>query len=462
MKRTIFTALCALMTLATFAQTEKVMRVHKTDGSVVEYHVGALRDISFTGKAIINDDDYTQISKLDLAIQNNAINIDMTAKFSFDDPFITGQIYREDWGILYSTSPDVTVENGTLLELKSPFTDVDNLSSHSVSFRVGESVDPYDYSDRNKEGVYVDLDYNTTYYFRSYVYRPAIDDLYEEQYFYSAVKSVDTGKPSMSFYGVEDIPANAAEVGYILPTEEAWIAFEELHPEFSLSNWNNKEAITKKWNEYLTPERINNLKLQCSEVYECLEGTLYVLYNVGEDFFNYLVEYYSKEYTISGYTENLDVATNTTGTYIECDASWNVPGNGYWKYTADEKKNPSIEIPLTKCMLASYYYKIEITLAPNTEPEETLPAKVTSRIQYDAGGSKNITSKYETNPNECSIITIDSLEVSTFTEASLLISSDMNTSTSSRNPDRNKFLPILRVAQIKVTPYKKENTESIE
>ena len=109
MKRTIFTALCALMTLGASAQTEKVMRVHMTDGTVKEYHVGALRDFSFTGLAVVSDDDYTQISQLDLVMEGYEINFDITANFGFDDPYITGSRYGQDWGILYSTSPDVTV-----------------------------------------------------------------------------------------------------------------------------------------------------------------------------------------------------------------------------------------------------------------------------------------------------------------------------------------------------------------
>ena len=61
MKRTILLAvLCMVCTIGLFAQKEKVVRIHKTDGTVVEYHAAAIRDFSFSGKAIVNDGDYTE------------------------------------------------------------------------------------------------------------------------------------------------------------------------------------------------------------------------------------------------------------------------------------------------------------------------------------------------------------------------------------------------------------------
>lgn len=451
MKRTIFISLCLLFSLCSFAQKEKMVRIHKTDGTVIEYPVYSISHFDFEGKAVVNDDDYTQIKNLSLILEDTLININISAAFN-GGPYASPSTYRKDWGILYSTSPNITIKNGTLIDL-SKYQDIDSVK-YGRTFIFGENVPFVGQNERQNVGSHSELDYNTTYYFRSYVRREANNGIYEEEYFYSKEKSTHTGNPPMKYYGVNaTLPENVSKTGYIHPTEEAWAAFDKQHPYFSLSEWQGKEAIIKNWNEYLTPQRINALKSQCNVKHECIEGPLYIADNIGEDFCNYLLNSYGKEYTQSGYSEKLDESTNTTGTYVECDASWNVPGNGYWKYIAEDKKNPSIEIPLNKHMLANHYYKIEITLAPSTEPEETLPAKVTSRIQYKAGGGKGIVSKFETNANECSVITIDQLEAPTFTEASIHISSDMNTSTSSRNPDRNKFLPILRIAQIKITPY---------
>ena len=443
MKRIFYTALCALMTLGVSAQTEKVMRVHKTDGTVMEYHVAALRDFSFTGMAVVSDDDYTQISKLDLVMEGNEINIDVTANFGFDDQYITGTRYGQDWGILYSTSPDVTLENGTLVELKSPLNSTNAPSSHYVSFRMGESVRDWEYN-YNEEGVNVYLEYATTYYFRSFVYRPAIGDLYEEQYFYSAVKSVEVGNPSMSLYGASILPGYVAEKGYVFPSSSAWSGFDELYPYFE--GYRYDEIFAAHWNDYLTPERYEALKAQCTTVHECAEGKLYLLDTIGEEFLDSLLGVYAVEYTMSGYTALLDELTHTVGTYVECDASWNVPGNGYWKYTADEKKNPSIQIQLSKDMLANYRYKVELTLAPNTDPEETLPSKVTVKIFYDTGGV-TIANRLVTNVGECTVITTDELVSNSFGEACIEILSDMKI-----GPEGKKYSPILRVAQIKVIP----------
>ena len=447
MKRIFYTALCALMTLGASAQTEKVMRVHMTDGTVKEYHVGALRDFSFTGLAVVSDDDYTQISQLDLVMKGDGINFDITANFGFDDTYITGSRYGQDWGILYSTSPDVTVENGTLVELKSPLTKVDNLSSHSVSFRFGESV--RDWDDRyNEEGVLADLEYATTYYFRSFVYRPAIGDLYEEQYFYSAVKSVAVGYPSMSIYGASILPDYVAEKGYVYPSYSAWSEFDEQYPYFEC--YSNDDIFAAHWNDYLTPERHEALKAQCTTVHECAEGKLYLLDTVGEEFLQYLLDIYATEFVADLQTAVLDEASSTEATYVECDASWGVPGNGYWKYTAAAKKNPFIELTLPKRMMRNYNYKIEITLAPNTEAEETLPSKVSARLCPMRGGTVALASKFETSVSECSVITLEGVKVNNFTEAGVEIESVMNHS--SRGGDVGKFLPILRVAQVKVIP----------
>ena len=446
MKRIILTSLCAVFVLGLYAQKEKSVFIHKTDGTTVEYIVGGVRDFSFRGKAVVNDDDYTRITDLALALEDTEINIDVTAAFNADDPYITGGRYGTDWGILYSTSPGITVENGTLVDNSSCELIDEEQLVYKIKF--GESVTRID-------GWETDLEYNTTYYFRTFVFREANNGIYEEAYFYSKEQSLCTGKPSMAYYGLENIPSNLSEAGYIMPTEDAWAAFDEQYPYFTLSKRKNKEVIIGHWNEYLTPERINILKTQCNAAHDCAEGWLYVIGQVNEDFLHYVLSHYEGESVLSGYSEILDEYSNTVGTYVECDAEWNVPGNGYWKYTADTRKNPSIEVPLTKWMLANYLYKIEITLAPNTEPEETLPSKVTVRISYNAGGGNTLATKYETSVNECSVITADPVAINAFTEASISIASVMDTSL--RGQDRKKFLPILRVVQIKVTPYRKEN-----
>ena len=275
------------------------------------------------------------------------------------------------------------------------------------------------------------------------MYRPAIGDLYEEQYFYSAVKSVAVGYPSMSIYGAYILPDYVAEKGYVYPSSSAWHEFDEQYPYFPY-------RFDNHWNDYLTPERHEALKAQCTTVHECAEGKLYLLDVVGEEFLQYLLDIYATEFVADLQTAVLDEASSTEATYVECDASWGVPGNGYWKYTAAAKKNPAIELTLPKRMMRNYNYKIEITLAPNTEAEETLPSKVSARLCPMLGGTVDLASKFETSVSECSVITLEGVKVNYFTEAGVEIESVMNHS--NRGGDVGKFLPILRVAQVKVIP----------
>lgn len=443
MRRIIFTVLCALVALGASSQIhkEKSIRVHKTDGTVAEYPVGGVRNLSLKGKSVIKDDDYTRITDVVLAMQGTCINIDITAAFSADDPYVNDSRYGRDWGILYSTEPDITIENSTLITLGYPLKSAEDLSSHEVSFRVGESVEQ---SSDNGVGCYLDLDYNTTYYFRSYVYRPA-SEFYGEEYYYSSVHGVNTGNPSMKFFDVNSVPAYAAELGYVYPAEEAWTAFDGQYPYFALG-----KTLVAHWNDFLTPERIEKFKPQCNVVHDCVEGTLYILDTIGEEFCQYLLDYYGEEYEVDLSAAVLDAAVSTEATYVECDASWNVSGNGYWKYTAAKKRNPSITLSLPKLMMANYPYKIEITLAPNTEVGDTLPSKVTARIYDDVGVRTIIATEFETNVDECSVISIEDFKTEFFGEAVIEILSDMETG--SRSPDAKKYLPILRVVQVKVTP----------
>ena len=457
MKRTILLAvLCMVCTIGLFAQKEKAVRIHKTDGTVVEYHAAAIRDFSFSGKAIVNDGDYTEITDIALALNETEINIDITATFSADDPYITGNSYGEDWGILYSTSPNVTIESGTLIKdgerIPNKIKIEGSLASGTTDIKWGES-----FSDRiPEEGYYADLEYNTTYYFRSYVRRPANSDIYEEEYFYSSEKSLSTGKPSMAYYGLTGIPAYASERGYVMPTEEAWATFDEQYPYFSLSDY--KRTVINHWKEYLTPERIDAIKAQCATRYDCVEGMLYMADAVDEDFCQYLLDIYDREFVLDGASESVEKGE---ATYIECDASWNVPGNSYWRYAPanlNSKVNPSVRIPLPEYMLANYYYTIELTLAPNTDEAETLPSKVTARLLHEGAVASVLAQGQSTETDKCTVFVVDSIEVTSFDEGVLEISSAIVYGNRADPKDNGKFLPVLRIAQIKVTPHKKEET----
>ena len=56
------------------------------------------------------------------------------------------------------------------------------------------------------------------------------------------------------------------------------------------------------------------------------------------------------------------------------------------------------------------------------------------------------------------MLVVDSIEVERLSEGVLDISSTMVFGTKRNPKDNGKFLPVLRIAQIKVTPHKKEET----
>ena len=115
MKRIFLAGLCAIFSMGLFAQ--KALIIHKTDGTRLEIPMEAVKGFDFKAKAIVNDGDYTQIANTTLH-SGEQLDITFTAEFHTEDPFISKETpcYGENWGILYATTPNVTVENGELLQ----------------------------------------------------------------------------------------------------------------------------------------------------------------------------------------------------------------------------------------------------------------------------------------------------------------------------------------------------------
>lgn len=61
MRRTIIAAWCILFSLGMYAQ--KALIIHKKDGTKLEVPAQAFEKFHFTGKAIVNDGDYTHIAR---------------------------------------------------------------------------------------------------------------------------------------------------------------------------------------------------------------------------------------------------------------------------------------------------------------------------------------------------------------------------------------------------------------
>lgn len=442
MKRIILAGLCALFSVGLFAQ--KALIIHKTDGTKLEIPVEGIRGFDFSGKSVVNDDDYTMITGLALH-SGTELNITFNVLFNTDDPYLTMSepIYGEDWGILYATSPDVTIENGTLLQLTTDqLAMVQNLSNATVEVLLGESKTFGNIASQET----VDLDFETTYYVRSFVRRPANNDIYEEAYFYSKEQSIYTDKPTMLYYGATIAPSLYAQTGYVMPSDSAWISLAERYPYFAVKG-TCADVFIEHWNEYLTAERIASLKPLCTTTYECCDGMLYLLDFISDDFARYALDLYDDEFTTSGYTENYKIAVDTL---IECDASWNVSNNRYWEYKPTiPTGRPVVTIKLSKPLLANYNYTIEVEFAPDVTQTDTLPSKFNITLMYidNIGRSKGqrLGNNLLTNGQLGTIITFDSLSVGGFGEASLEIAVKV----ASRETEYSRTL---RIAQIKVTP----------
>lgn len=456
MKRIILTGLCAAFSFGLFAQ--KSLIIHMKDGTKKEIPMVAVEGFAFNGKAIVNDGDYTDISTSAL-YSDTQLNITFTAGFHTDDPTITaieGPVYGTDWGILYGTTPDVTIENGTIVQISDDQKNyVNNLADYSMDVVFGEAAGSFhDIVNRYP----VDLDFETSYYFRTFVRRPATGN-YEEGYFYSKELHINTGKPYMCYYGVTIDTAPYAESGYVIPSDDAWNALKERERHCV---GGDIALLMKYWYQYLTLERIAQFKPQCTTVYECSDGKLYILDTIGDDFVEYLIDELDDEAMMTGYAVDWSLVRDETSqsyyktarqSYMTCDAKWNVPNNEYWKYEPSlSNNNPVIYYMLPQPLLGNYTYKIEVTIAPNTEAvdEESIkPNRITATYYYtDADGKrKNIplVKKHEIDTHEVSVLTFDSITAPVFGQAELEIRGDIGA--------REKgFDRTLRIARIRVIP----------
>lgn len=444
MKRIFLAGFCTIFSMGLFAQ--KALIIHKTDGSKLEIPMEAVTGFEFKGKAIVNDDDYTRITKTTLH-SGKELDITFTAEFHTDDPFILKNppTYGENWGILYATIPNVTIETGELLQpIKGQSLTIEDFERGTIDVQFGESKS----SLGNHILSSVDLEYKTTYYFRTFVRRSSNSDIYEEEYFYSKEQSVYTDKPTMLYYGATIDPTHYAQTGYVMPSDSAWMSLAERYPYIAVRG-TCADLIKEHWNEYLTPERIAALKPQCATTYECSDGTLYILDSIGDDFAQYAINLYDDEFTTSGYTE--DYSQITTDTLIECEASWNVPNNRYWEYKPIiVTGNPDPTIKLSKPLMANYNYTIEIMFAPDITQTDTLPSKFNLTFEYTSENGKLkrmiLGKDLQTNDQLGTVFTFDSLSVGGFGEVSLEFKGRVATR------ENQYYSRTLRIAQIKVTP----------
>lgn len=280
------------------------------------------------------------------------------------------------------------------------------------------------------------------------VIKKLTDALYFESNYIGAVLN----KPFMRKFGVSIDTAPYAETGYVIPSGKAWDALKEQNPCFV---GGSVASLMEVWQQYLTPERIARLKPQCTTAYECSDGMLYLLDVIGDDFAEFAIDLLNDAFVMTGYLPET-YYRGAIQTYMECDNKWNVPNNEYWEYcNSSPTGNPTLTYVLSQSLLGNYNYKVEITLAPNTEltDEQLAEAKPNKfSISYyciGADGKKSkkteLAKKIEVDTREVITLTYDSVTALGFGQAELEIRGEIGAR-------ETKYDRIIRIAQIKVTP----------
>ncbi len=356
---------------------QKVLVIHKKDGSAIEVPFGS--NISFTGKAKVNNNEYTRLSNINLVADVNEgekpyieVTIDEQGTQTYGNFVPT-----EEKGFLYSTTTGVTIENG-------------------------KSVVP----DAENKVILTDLDFNTTYYLRSYV-------TYQGNIYYSQETSVNTGLPYMSWYGVKADSEKYKQTGYVHPTDAALDVLFAKYPENFKSSDSDLQIkrLEEIWLEYLTENKAKELAAKCVNKLECMDGTIYLLDEIGDDF---MTIFDNVEINLKGNEGLIDTlcAMYTKIETIVCDASLNVPNNTYYVFepiTANSR--PTIVYLIDIPMIAGRTYELRVTMAPNTYAEDGKPNFLTiSHLNGDLTqkgkySTTSLANNCETNAVTCETLT---------------------------------------------------------
>lgn len=419
MKRILTLALCLASIVGMYAQ--KALIIHKTDGTKIEIPMKALNGFDFAGKAVVNDDDYTRIISTALH-SGTELSMDIAAIFNFQDPYLQDRNNGRDFGVVYATSPDVDIETGTLLQMSA---DAIFSSPHNDTLYVSLSGE--------------NLEFETNYYFRSFIRRDFVCEGIDGEYFYSKVQCVNTGKPKMIYYGVDVDAKKYRKTGYVSVSTTALEAFIGSHAYLYGCKAN---TLVELWEEYLTPETIAKLIPSCTARYDCDECMLYILETIDEGFLDFIIDKCSVEVAMSGETEDY---ANCTDTVIVCKESWGVPGNAYWEYAGEgAASNPQLTYALSAFLLANHSYRLDIIVAPDVVKLENGLEIKPSKFYANCANwktSENIIA----NNEECATYTYEFV-TDKFAQAELVVRSNI----SSR--ERNKYDNTLRIVGIKLTP----------
>ena len=365
MKKYILAICCMVFVGQAFAQV-KTYFVHKKDGTTIELPVGT-KKLDFSGKTVVNDDDYIHIGDIRTSVRtgvNPSVEVFVYPQNGRDG------VKLETIGISISKEDEPQVEQKIYM---------DRTSGNDYCIYVG------------------DLEFNASYKCRAF-------GTYRGKEYYSSEHSFSFGKPTMEWYQL-DIPEKLQVAGiYVHPTEAAWDSLYARESSFYTTGSKDinlrKEIMMQKWVEYLTEEKARTLAVQCDSAYDCEDGTIYLLDEIGQDFVNL----FHLPFEISMYGEKglmeLDAKTKGPDTIV-CSESLNVPGNTYYKFMASAASTmPKISYQIDQPLLRGKEYEVEIVMAPDAE-NDTLPLPAKLRISYVGGKSIRLENTFETSVNTC-------------------------------------------------------------
>lgn len=364
MRKYILMVLCIFCTTYISAQEKEVRKdlvIHKKDGSKFIVPIEVKHTVEFWGQNEVKDNDYVQVGDVSGPLENHSVNMTLNDKMTYDHK--KSKERYSDYGIVWSTEPGVTIENGEKAI---------QIDEYSCNFKIGNNQLPsYD---------------ETTYYYRAYV------TIYDKTY-YSEEKS-HTFYPHIVNVSVPQ-NWNYAESAYVYPTEDAFKAafLKAVGTECSDVSFTILEAC---WRKYITVDKAKELLASADgEIKKFYEGDVFFINEISEDFINTI--FTEGTFHLSTESINYDESYTNFGIIdtVECDESWQITGNAYWRTTPTNvatRPKVGINLPL---VLPSFTYNITIIFAPDTEAEaDSLATASKVRFTYYKSTAKgNLSSK---------------------------------------------------------------------
>lgn len=413
MKKYILAICCMVFVGQAFAQV-KTYFVHKKDGTTIELPVGT-KKLDLSGRAVVEEDDYIYIEFIEPIVHFGQMP---SIKIHINKPYLGWtRVEYETVGIYISKADEPQTASRILMDM-TEFGPTNTLSVENLEF-------------------------NTSYTCRAFV-------TYRGNEYYSREHSISFGKPSMDWYQL-DIPEKLQDAGiYVHPSEAAWENLfardSSLYTKGSANIKKRKEIMDQKWREYLTVEKARTLATQCDSAYDCADGTIYLLDEIGPDFVNmFNLPYETFMYGTKGLAE-LDSKTIGPDTIV-CPESLNVPGNTYYRFRPTSASvNPVVTYQMDQPLLVGKEYEVEIVVAPDAL-NDSLPLPTKLRIYYEGIKSERLESSFETSVDKCDTLKYV-IQATSFVENAIEIQTQVSSREMKKTHTREIRLVYIRVKSV--------------